>query len=178
MGTIHNEYLFSPGIQLPHILAAIKYIRQYDTEDKNMCAKQVNETKDQIQYEVQHKMPEIMRVFLNIPSIDMIETINISLPDSKIICKIVPKNINKSIMFTTLTTYMKVGDVDPSKNIKYTNPNQVFVQTQIVLKIPFKIPEAVKPLIVSWAKKKTKKIRKMESKYARLSILSVKKNKT
>lgn len=173
MGTIQTEYLFSPGIHLPHVLLAMKFIRECE-EDKQMCATKTKEDETSIHYKISHKMPDIMRVLFKTPSIDMKEVVDVSNANDKITSFICPSDALSNVTFETMTKYSKVGN-HPDKKIKYTDPNQILVETSIKLKVPFNIPEAVKPLIEMWAKNKTRKIRKLESKYARMSMQSIKK---
>ena len=104
----------------------------------------------------------------------MREKIDISDRDNKIVSFIEPSEKVKQITFETRTTYSKVGD-NKSTDTKYTDPNQIIVHTAITLNTPFNIPEALKPLIELWAKNKTRKIRKLESRYARKTKESLEK---
>ena len=65
MGTINTEYLFSPGIEMPHVLLAIKFIRECNNNDKQMTSEKIRETPEALYYTVTHKMPDIMRSCLS-----------------------------------------------------------------------------------------------------------------
>lgn len=167
MGTIKTEYIFPKGISMEHVLMSIKFIRQTN-HDKQMICKQLSETPRLITYEVTHKMPDILRVVFKVPHIVMQEIIDTSDKSNKITSAITRlKNENNTIHFETNTKYVRLGSPECAEIPEEAEAGQVRVTTQIKVSGSFSIPEALKPVVELWAKKKTKKIRKMECKFAK-----------
>lgn len=166
MGTICLEYFFPESVTFDQLMVAIRSIREFKV-DKNMTCKQLPcSTPDMLKFSVRHKMPNFVKVLLNFPEFKMLEHIDISkLKSDRPVISSTIKTI-KAKMGIELKTETEYKTVE-----KGSKPKQIIALTKITLTAPFSIPDLMRPVIETWAKNKTNKIRELELYYAKESFL-------